>query len=395
MNKKFLAIAVAAALAPAAASADVKLYGIAQVEYNIEDSDATGVDSVQSVDDDGVRSRIGVKFTEKLGGGLTAFGKFEWALDPADDAESASGGGTQGLRGRDQFVGIKGSWGSLSAGAHHAPYKTAGGVKWDPWTATHLQARRAGGMLGGTGIGGQNGFMRNSIYYTSPDVNGFQVKFAISPDETNPGANNGGDDGDNDYSLAVHYTNGPWEAIFAHNRNNVASTPAGIAVGVTTTTIGTVTGVVIVTSSAVAATSPDDETLTKVGLRWKSGPWTVAGQYETVSDAQAAAGGTTPGVAGNYRPGRGEDADVYWLNGQYKAGNNIFSLSYGNMDVDGQSGAGDYEYDYWAVGVIHKFSKQTRIFGGYTQTDGDSSATNANANGNDRDAWTVGIRKDF
>ncbi|WP_126452772.1 porin [Sulfuriflexus mobilis] len=395
MNKKFLAIAVAAALAPAAASADVKLYGIAQVEYNIEDSDASGQDSVQSVDDDGVRSRIGVKFTEKLGGGLTAFGKFEWALDPADDQDSASSGNTQGLRGRDQFVGIKGSWGSLSAGAHHAPYKTAGGVKWDPWTATHLQARRAGGMLGGTGIGGQNGFMRNSIYYTSPEVNGFQFKFAISPDETNPGANNGdvgnSDDGDNDYSIAVHYTNGPWEAIFAHNRNNQATRRSTSVINVaTTTTVGTtvITGTFPITVTATS--NVDDETLTKVGLRWKSGPWTLAGQYETVDDALAAAGGTTPGVAGNYRPGVGDDADVYWLNGQYKAGNNIFSLSYGNMDVDPDGTARDFEYDYWAVGVIHKFSKQTRIFGGYTQTDGDK-----NGNANDRDAWTVGIRKDF
>jgi len=42
------------------------------------------------------------------------------------------------------------------------------------------------------------------------------------------------------------------------------------------------------------------------------------------------------------------------------------------------------------VGVIHKFSKKTRIFAGYTETDGDNSE-----NANDRDAFSVGIRKDF
>lgn len=390
MNKKLLAMAVSTAMfAPVAAQADVKLYGIAQVEYNVEDRDCPGCDSVQSVDDDGGRSRIGVKFTEKLGGGLTAFGKFEWALDPADHASS---GASDSLSGRDQFVGIKGSWGSFSAGSHHAPYKTAGGVKWDPWAATHLQARRAGGMTGGAGIGGHNGFMRNSLYYTSPNVNGFQAKFALSPDETNGGAQNGpDDDGDMDWSLAVEYKNGPWHAVVAHNRNNVSDNPAGIAIGlgsanVTTTALGTVT-VPTFTTTAVAGSSNDDEDLTKLGLRWKSGPWTLAGQYEDVNDASRAASGNATG--GNaYRVCAGCDADVYWLNGQYKAGNNIFTVSYGNTDVDVPGAGGDYDHDYWALGVIHKFSKKTRIFGGYTETDGDNVSP-------DRDAWTVGIRKDF
>ena len=391
MNKKLLAVAVAAAMAPAAASADVKVYGRVSVEYNVEDSDANGVDSVQSVDDNGGQSRLGFKFSEKLGGGLTAFGKLEYRVDAADNNSAGTNGNAASISGalgqRDAFAGIKGSWGSFSAGSHHAPYKTAGGVKWDPWTATHLQARRAGGMSGGSGIGGHNGFMRNSLYYTSPNVNGFQVQFAIAPDETNAaGTRNDSDEGDNDYSLAVQYKNGPWHAIFAHNRNNTTS----IAASTSTTTLTTTGGATLAFSTMVAASNPDDETLTKVGLRWKSGPWVAQGQYEMINDAQQSAGGGTLGVSGNYRPGAGDDADILWLNGQYKAGNNIFSVSYGNMDVDNANGS-DFEYDYWAVGVIHKFSKKTRIFGGYTQTEGDSNGDNTS----DRDAWTVGIRKDF
>jgi len=365
MDKKLLALAVSAAMVvPAAATAGVKLYGKAQVEYNIEDRD--GQDSVQSVDDDGVRSRLGVKFSEKLGGGLTAFGKFEWAMDPADAGSSGAPNDGQNFRARDAYVGLKSSWGSLAAGSFHAPYKTAGGVKWDPWTATHLQARRAGGMSGGSGgISGTNGFIRNAIYYTSPKVNGFKVQFAIMPDETNSGANNDGDDGDNDYSMAVQYKNGPWHAIFAHNRNNVAS--------------------------------GDDETLSKVGLRYKSGPWTVAGQYEVIDDADTADGSRTLGTSssqGNgYQVCQGCDADIMWLNGQYRVGNNIFTLSWGETDVDVAS-ASDYDFTYWAAGIIHKFSKKTRIFAGYTETDGDSNDPEVGGQV-DRDAWTVGIRQDF
>jgi len=374
MDKKLLAAAVAAAMfAPAVASADVTVYGRVQAEYNIEDSDATGADSVQSIDDVANQSRLGFKFKEKLGGGLTAFGKAEFHFNPSDGGNATNAStnpakaSARALGNRDAHVGIKGSWGSIAAGSFHAPYKTAGGVKWDPWTATHLQARRAGGMTGGTGLGGHNGFIRNALYYTSPNVNGFKVQFAISPDETNTGALNGGttdsDDGDNDYSLAVQYKNGPWHAIFAHNRNN-------------------------------NDTANGDETLTKVGLRWKHGPWTLAGQYESTDDAQAANSGGTPGIAGNYRPAAGDDSDVYWLNAQYKSGNNIFTASFGEMDVDDGQGGQDYDYTYWAAGIIHKFSKKTRIFGGYTQTEGDNS-TGSGANGSDRDAWTVGIRKDF
>jgi len=378
MNKNLLALAVSAAIvAPSLASADVTVYGRAQVEYSIEDRD--GQDSNQAVDDAAGQSRIGFKFKEKLGGGLTAFGKVEFKIDLADNRSGGTDGdgadkGTAGdaaisgaLGARDAFVGIKGSWGSITAGSHHAPYKVTGGVKWDAFNATHLQARRAGGMTGGTGIGGHNGFVRNSIQYTSPNVNGFKVAFLIAPDETNVAGTENVDDGDNDYSIGVNYKNGPWHAIFAHNRNNNPG-------------------------------AQDDEKLTKIGLKWKSGPWALTGQYEDVSDADrvdsgGAPGGTAGGNGSAYRISSGNDGNVLFLQGAYKAGNNIFVATYGNTDVD-VDGGNDYEHDFWAVGVIHKFSKKTRIFGGYTTTDGDNDAT-AGSGRVDRDAWSVGIRKDF
>jgi predicted porin len=377
MNKKLLAMAVSAAMfAPVAAQADVSVYGRIQAEYSVEDLDCNGCDSVQSIDDDANQSRIGFKFDEKLGDGLTAFGKMEFHVNPSEGGNTSSASTAastnSALGNRDAHVGLKGSWGSIAAGSFHAPYKTAGGVKWDPFNATHLQSRRAGGMSGGTGIGGTNGFMRNTIYYNSPKVNGFEAQFAISPDETNSGAENGVD-GDNDYSVALHYKNGPWHAIFAHNRNN---NPSTVAAG--------------------------DETLSKVGLQWKSGPWTLAGQYEVIKDADASsigskgtsngAPGTVTGTGANdtYAPAVGADADILWLNVQYKAGNNIFVASYGNTDQDGIVANNDPEYDMWTVGVIHKFSKKTRIFGGFSQTDGDDEG-----NPNDRDVWSVGIRQDF
>jgi len=366
MDKKLLALAVSAAMiAPAAATAGVKVYGKAQVEYNVVDVE--GQDSEQSVDDNAGRSRIGFKFSEKLGGGLTAFGKVEFRIDPADHTSGGTNGtapgltdnGTSGanaLGARDAFVGLKGSFGAITAGSHNAPYKIAGGVKWDPWAATHLQARRAGGMTGGTGIGGHNGFVRNSIQYKSPKVNGFQATFLIAPDETNAGGTeNSGDDGDNDYSVALSYKNGPWHAIFAHNRNNNSSANGG------------------------------DEKLTKLGLRWKSGMHTAAVQYEDVSNADRVDSGGSANGGQAYRIDNENDGDVWWLNYQFKAGNNIFTASWGETEDDDAN----REFEYWAAGIIHKFSKKTRIFAGYTETDVSGGGAD------DSDAWTVGIRQDF
>ena len=83
------------------------------------------------------------------------------------------------------------------------------------------------------------------------------------------------------------------------------------------------------------------------------------------------------------------------MNYQFKAGNNIFTVSYGMTDVNALGTNPDFSFDYWAAGIIHKFSKQTRIFGGYTKTDGDNDAGASGRSTTDRDAWTVGIRKDF
>jgi predicted porin len=398
MKKQLITLAVASAVAaPMVAQADVKVYGILQAEYNIEDRSGDFCNlftvhecaSNQGIDDSAGRSRIGIKFSEKLGGGLTAFGKVEFRIDPSDNNSAgtkgdASDGGIDGsnqsvsgaLGQRDSFVGLKGSWGSLAVGSFNAPYKTAGGVKWDPFAATHLQARRAGGMTGGAGIGGHNGFMRNTIYYKSPKISGFQAHIALAPDETNSGGSENYNDADNDWSIALHYKNGPWHAIGAYNKNN---NPGG----------------------------QDDETLGKLGLRWKSGNHTIAGQYEWVDNCDRACTGAAPGsestfggatqaaFGGYSRTEAGTDMELFWLNYQFKYGNNIFTASYGNTDGDSNLvGVSGNDTDYWMIGWIYKFSKKTRVFAGYSESDtNDSSGPGTSIV--DRDVFSVGIRKDF
>jgi major outer membrane protein P.IB len=119
MNKKLLAIAIGAAVsaAPMFASADVTLYGHAQVEVASVDNSSTG--NLTNVADN-ARGRLGVKASEKLGNGMTAIAGFEWKID------TTQGGQATGQR--ESFVGLKGDFGTISAGHLKSAYKYTGGI---------------------------------------------------------------------------------------------------------------------------------------------------------------------------------------------------------------------------------------------------------------------------
>jgi predicted porin len=352
MNKKLLAIAVTAAMAaPMAAQADVKIYGKANVEYSVADTDGAG--SQQMVNDDGGTSRWGIKATEKLGGGLTAIAVLEYGLDPADK--------TQAFSGRQQYVALKGSWGMFMAGALPNVYGTTGGVKLDPFNGTKIQARSAGGMSSSRTLVGHHDFNENSLGYVSPNINGFQAKFQIMPDEAGTGGLSGSG-ADNDWVVGLTYKNGPWFAGLAHAHNNNNS-------------------------------PTDDEKATKITGSWKSGNHFIGGQYEWLDNATGnAGGGSAYNGMGYSQIQTGEDGEIWFLDYNFTSGNNIFSVAIGGTDSDGAGATTGNDTDFWRIGVIHKFSKMTRVYAGYAESDTNSSTGGATADG---DVWTVGLRKDF
>ena len=129
MNKKLVAVAVAgllaAPLAAEAQTANVTLYG----RFNLTLEAVRGAqvqDAVNGlpVSPNGVNrtvyrvssnsSRLGVRGTEALGGGLSAIFQIESTVS-AD-----TGGGLLGTR--ETFVGLQGSWGTVKVGHFLAPY---------------------------------------------------------------------------------------------------------------------------------------------------------------------------------------------------------------------------------------------------------------------------------
>jgi len=335
MNKKLLVIAVSTAMvAPAATvAADAFVYGHAQVEVaSYSDGTPSGTPPASQGKDgvsveDNARGRLGVKASEDLGNGLKAIAQFEWRVN------TDQGGNPAGNR--VSQVGLTGGFGTFVMGNLKSPYKYTGGVKYDPFVATSLQARSNGGMSGknldptGTGALGHHSFVSDLVAYASPK-GPFTASIGYGPSK---------DDGL--VVLDLKYNQGGVEAF-------VAYLDAGDRLS------GGLSG----NDSAYTAA--------KVGGQWKSGAHKISAQYEMIEVTDAGGASTDP--------------TVLFLGYQMKMGKNTFALQYGDTDYDV---SGKDNTTYMALGVIHKMSKTTRVFGGYRDTSDVESVV------------TVGLRKDF
>lgn len=103
MKKTVIAIAVAAALAPAAAMADAMVYGKLHLSVESQNNGTTSSGFLSSNS-----SRLGVKGSTDLGSGLTGLMQLEGGIAP-------SGTNTWGAT-RDSFLGLKGGFGTVLAG---------------------------------------------------------------------------------------------------------------------------------------------------------------------------------------------------------------------------------------------------------------------------------------
>ena len=124
MNKKLLAVAIAGVLAAPLAqaqTANVTLYGRLNLNTQviINAKQDTGVkQNLYQVNSNS--SRLGVRGTESLGGGLNAIFQVEQRFD-------ASNGGAVSTSG-DTFAGLQGAWGTAKIGYFLTPYDDVGSV---------------------------------------------------------------------------------------------------------------------------------------------------------------------------------------------------------------------------------------------------------------------------
>ena len=367
MNKKLIALAVGAAIAaPMSAQAGATLYGHLAADLSSESVDTvggpTGTDGhlLQGGGgrfedgvgvDDNKRGRLGVKGNYDLGGGLKAIYRFEWQVDTT---EADVGDGT-----RNAFVGLKGSFGTIKIGSLKTPYKYMGGVKYDPFVTTELEARRYGGMT--TTKFGSNSFFARAVGYERK-IGGGKLWIVYVPDEGNESAlgpnNNGGNNGVNasgDYSLGYMFKGKGYEWFIA-----------------------TAKDADIDNNTTDPLNTNYTFTALKVGGKYKSGPHVLKLQYETT---------TEEGAAGD------QDGTLIFLGYEMKMGKNTFVAQYSTGTVE-RSGSPDQDNTYLAVGVVHKFNKKTRLWVGYSDMSVDNM-NNVAGNNNGRSAFSVGMRIDF
>ena len=165
MNKKIIALAVA--MLPAAAMADVTIYGA--IKAGLESVKAGDHGSETRVDDIG--SRIGFKGSEDLGNGLKAIWQVESKL--SIDGTAVNGPNTWATR--DSFIGFSGDYGKVRLGR----LSTYGNLDLESLD-TYEYGSKAAGF--GTYYRNDTRFA-NAIRYDSPDLAGLTLAAVYGFDE--------------------------------------------------------------------------------------------------------------------------------------------------------------------------------------------------------------------
>ena len=371
MKKSILALAVASALAiPFATQADTILYGSARVSVDYNDELSPYVDTDGNWDVVNNSSRLGVVGSEDLGGGLSAVYRYEFGVDVTEGGNWESN--------RPKYVGLKGGFGTLTLGTQDTPYYNVAGIT-DIFnsgkTFVYTQWLGGGFSLSNNRSDAPADLVRlsNSVYYSTPDFNGFSGQAMLVMD----GASEDVSDDVDIWNLAALYNNGPFFAgisyIKLEGKNNIPLDPTNLP-GYT---------IDLDLSNWVA------------GLGYNSGPFSVGFIYEQGSlyFLNLFTQVKTP-TGAQYLPG--DDATNWFLTGQYVFGNNTVRAAYGQLDtgIDG-----DDKIDNYLVGYQYNFSKRTSVWVEYIGRSAElytipgNSATTKYLG--DQNAVSIGTRVDF
>ena len=380
MNKKIIALAVAAAFtAPIAAQAAVTTYGHAQVEFGSWGGDDGVVGASNKANngetvEDAARGRIGFKASEDLGNGLKAMAKFEFKVDTADGnsdggiKEAKVGAGTDlnndgdtkdtvgqvSLQKREMMIGLKGGFGEVQAGRLKTAYKYTGGVKYDAYVATLLEARGNGGMTGKVGSGalgkaaGHNGFVSDSVAYKNKFGN---MHFWLTYDLDS--GKQAGTEG-NAMTAALKYKAKNWEAFVALVDDDATVT---------------------------ASNGKQAYDATKFGGSYKFGAHKINVQVESGTFDKT---GST----------NDSDVDAFYVNYSLKMGKNTLDVAVGNEEFDNFGSADDEDTDFLRVAFRHSFSKNTSVWVGHRSSETNVVATATQGNESE-DVTSLGMRVKF
>jgi predicted porin len=391
MNKKLVALAVAGAFAlPLAAEAQtgaqVTLYGRANMDLEFvkasgagaADGSTTTVTRVSSNS-----SRFGLRGTEALGGGLTAFFQVENSVNW--DGNGAGNANT--IANRETFVGLQGSYGQIWLGRSLSPYDdttpiwASGPYNYNTglFNNSSLWANNSN-AIGGEAIAGYDDRYSNSIRWNSPTWSGFTVEVQLASKENT--AHSWG------FFPGVFYNNGPIQAGFTYARHdkircyNAAGTSYAPCAA----------------SSGITGLAAKDDAFTLAGS-YDFGVARVALMYEHLK----------------YETPTGDlKRDMWGISGTIPMGGGLWYVYYGRAG-DGKGGASDSETrinslkhgsdtasSNFEIGYRYDLSKRTSVNAGYVMIRNDANANytfNVNgyavAPGGDPQGFVLGVIHNF
>jgi len=369
MKKTIIAAAVAASVAAPAAFAEVTVYGkIHQATNNFSDEASitkaattvvaaagvanASIGSLRAVDgtasalgtamttltaetqtdnDDTTNmgsnaSRFGVKGTEDLGNGMSAFFQMEWSADSTD-------GNAMGAA-RDAFVGLKGDFGKLTVGRLGGPTK---------------------GML----------YASTAQISDSHSGNDFASNFKSKGDRVNNAIAYSNSFGAMDVTVAAVGTDGA-------DGNHAGGKSAGVS-------FEAAPGLKINAAWLDSDNNGKDTTL--FGASYKMGDLKVAAVYENAGNLGTDFEGYEMDrlfVATDH------DTKTMGLTASYTMGNNVLSVAYAKGDTDFDHGnqatfSADADTKYTAINFMHKMSKRTSLYASYMDKDVDLVADDSAA----------------
>lgn len=338
----------------ACAQTNVTLYGVVDLGMKYEKglSKAGGVWALASGQQFG--SRLGLRGSEDLGGGLSANFVLENGFT-ADDGALANGGR---LFGRQAWAGIKGSFGAVNLGRQYsATYNALNAV--DPFGLNQAgDAQRVYGY----GLGKVDPISRsdNTITYTSASTNGINAmvgyKFGETPGSLNTGSSK---------FVGLSYIAGAVNVQASYQNTD------GVSLGATTTQLG-----------AIAASTGIGASTVNVKNAFIGGVYDFGflKAHLGYGDAKLSASNDTT-------------IRSYLVGTTVPVGKGAATASWNRNDVRDLVAGASNQY---AVGYTYPFSKRTNFYSSASYTRNDSGVRlNAATNGASAHEFQAGIRHTF
>jgi len=348
MQKKLIVLAVAAAFsAPAFAdSSHVTVYGKIDMAYSSTSNgtSAAGLAGSTNGQVSSQVSKLGIKGSEDLGGGLTAIWKIEQQIDLDNSSKNGNGSGAKNsFATRNTYLGLKSkAMGTVLLGRHDTPYKIAT-RKLDVFSDTLADNRAimGGSTTAGSGAGAMDARIPDMLAYFSPAMSGFTLAaaYVAGAEQATLSTQTKGAA----WSFAGLYKSGPLFASLAYQVFDFGSVGTG----------------------QFAGTANDKFKAVKLGVGYKFDALQVNAileqtDYTNANGAVDTVGRTDWYLAGKYSFNSSDAIKLAYA----KAGNS------NNLGAGVANGANQV-----SIGYDHKLSKRTMVYAQYSRVNNDTGAS--------------------